>query len=74
MQYVKCSNSFDTPSEVIFKTNMLTVTKSLIGYDHEYASVQYFIDDDNTGISYGVTGDREEAIQLATIMQGLLER
>jgi len=74
MEYVKCSNSLDIPSEVIFQTPTLTVSKCLIGYDREYASVQYFVDDDDNGKAYGVTGDREEAIKLAIAMQELLEQ
>ena len=74
MEYVKCSNSLDIPSEIIFQTSILTVSKCLIGYDREYASVQYFVDDNNSGTAYGVTGDREEAIKLAIAMQDLLEQ
>ncbi len=73
MEYIKCSNSLDVPSEVIFQTPILTVSKNLIGYDHEYASVQYFVDDNNSGKAYGVTGDRDEAIKLAIAMQEILE-
>ncbi len=63
------SNSLENASDVIFKTSLMSVRKSLVGRKYKY-----LVNGTTYDHTYAIVSNREKAIKLAIAMQNLLTK